>query len=290
MYAEVVKSMSKALLMAMAAALLGGCRSPQTASKHLVLKLAVNDIYCSQTACACVHYVAARNYTAVQEKLREWQGIDLQLDFYIEPYELEKAILSGDYHGAICKPWTALMLEKQAGTRFERVADILDPNNNRWLTGVVVVLADSGFQSLEDLQGKHIVMGEADAYEKHFSAKRLFEQKGITFSQMDMSASCIENLGQLMDGQVDAAVVSDYALTADCAVDFAKPEDFRILEKTERIPLTSVLLDTKKTTEAERLRLQAALRFISSWDEIGDSMLGKGFVDAAEWNPPERGM
>ena len=266
---------------------LAGCRSPQPPSQ-LAFKLAVNDIYCKDTACECVHYVAARTYAETQRKLKEQFGIDLQLDYYIEPYKLEEAILSGEYDGAICKPWTALMLERQAGAAFERVADLLDPGDNRWLSGTVLVMADSPFQSLEDLKGKSIVIGDPDAYEKHHAAKRIFQQQGVDFGRMETSASCIENLGQLMDGEVDAAVVSDYALSADCAVDFANPADFRIVGKTENIPLTSVLLDARKVAEADRVRLQAALLALSGKD-APESLLGKGFVEAAEWNPVERG-
>ncbi|MDH3982095.1 MAG: PhnD/SsuA/transferrin family substrate-binding protein [Kiritimatiellaceae bacterium] len=278
--------MRKLFLLVLAAAILGGCRSHQSPPSALSLNLAVNDIYCKDTACACVHHVAARTYTETQAVLKEQYGIDLQLDYYVEPYNLETAILSGDYDGALCKPWTVLMLEKKAGADFERVVDILDPNNNRWLSGSVAVMADSGFKTLEDLRGKSVVIGDADAYEKHQAAKRLFKQKKVTFQRMETMASCIENLGMLMDGEVDAAVVSDYALTADCAVDFANPEDFRILGKTENIPLTSIIVDARKVPETDRVRLQAALLAISA-EGAPESLLSKGFVEPAVWNPVE---
>lgn len=278
--------MRKLILLIMAAAALGGCCAPKQPAELLTVKLAVNDLYCKDTACVCVHYVAARTYPETLRRLKDEYGIDLQLTYYIEPYNLEDAILSGEYDGAICKPWTALMLEKKAGADFERVADVPDPDNNQWLTGIVVVMADSEFQSLEELSGKSIVLGQADGYEKHQAAKRLFQQKGIEFGRVDTMAGCIENLGQLMDGKVDAAVVSDYALSADCAVDFADPNDFRIIGTTERIPLTSVLIDANKVSDADRVRLQAALLAISAGG-APESMLGKGFAEPVEWNPEE---
>jgi ABC-type phosphate/phosphonate transport system substrate-binding protein len=258
--------------------LLGGCAAPP-----ISMKIAVNDIYCTDTACECIHDVAARRYTETLEQLKTEYSIDLQFDYFMEPYDLEAAILSGQYDGVLSKPWTALMLQKQAGADFKSIVDLLDPNNNPWLTGILVVRADSPFQTLADLNGKHIYLGQPDAYEKNQAAKRMLETKGIQPARIDTKASCSENIGILLDERADAAVVSDYALSAGCAVDFANPEDFRILAHTERIPLTSLLLDMNKISTADATRLQTALLTLST----PDTLLGNGFVKPAAWNPLE---
>ena len=264
-------------------ALLSGCTSPQ---QPLTLRLAVNDIYCMDTACSCVHDVAARTYPATLEKLKADYGIDLQLLYFSETYQLEDAIASGEYDGALCKPWYALRHEKEADADFRRIVDVLDPNNNRWLTGIVIVPVDSPIQTLEELTGKHLYLGQADAYEKHQAAKRLLEQRGIRPGKVDTHASCGENIGVLLDEEADAAVVSDYALSADCAADFANPEDFRILEQTEQIPLTSLMLDMKKFSETDAARLQQALLELSG-PNAPETLLGNGFIEPSPWNPPE---
>ena len=278
--------MKKLILWGAIALMLGGCKSSQEAAKPLVVKLALNDIYCKDTACACVHYIAARTYGETQKLLKEQYNIDLQIDYYMEPYELEDALLSGKYDGVICKPWLALKLEKKSDIEYERIADILDPNNNQWLTGIVIVSTNSPAQNLKDLTGMRIVIGDADAYEKHYAVKRLFAAENVTFKQMLETASCIENIGKLMDEEVDAAVISDYSLVADCAVDFAKPADFRVIARTERMPLTSVLIDDDKLTDDEQDRLQAALLAITK-KGAPESFLSRGFVKPAKWEPPE---
>jgi ABC-type phosphate/phosphonate transport system substrate-binding protein len=275
-----MRAISSILLMA-GVALLNGC-----APAPLTLKIAVNDIYCTDTACSCVHEIAARGYAETLEQLKKKNGIELQLTYFVEPYQLEEAILSGQYDGIISKPWLALRLQQKAGADYQRVADILDPNNNQWLTGIVIVSADSPIQTLQELTGKHIYLGQNDAYEKHQAARRLFQTKGIQPGKIDMKASCSENIGVLMDEVADAAVISDYALLADCAVDFAKPEDFRILGTTERIPLTSLLLDMNKVDAAAAERVQQALLALSG-AQTPETLLGKGFVEPAPWNPPE---
>ena len=268
-------------LLSMGLALLSGA-----SAEPLTLKLAVNDIYCMDTACSCVHDVAARTYPATLKKLKADYGIDLQLVYFSETYQLEDAIASGEYDGALCKPWYALRHQKEAGANFERIVDVLDPNNNRWLTGIVIVPVDSPIQALEELTGKHVYLGQPDAYEKHQAAKRLFEQRDIRPAKIDSNASCGENIGVLLDEEADAAVVSDYALSADCAADFANPEDFRILEKTEAIPLTSLLLDMNKVDQEKADRLQQALLALSGAN-APETLLGNGFIKPAPWNPPE---
>lgn len=273
-------------LIGLAAVALAGCRSSQVPSDTLRLKLAVNDIYCRDSACECVHHVAARTYGDVQRRLLAECNIDLQLDYFVEPYNLEEAILAGEYDGVICKPWIVLQLEEKAGRSYERIVDVVDPYGNRWLTGIVVVMADSQFHDMDELQGRSMLIGEPDAYEKHYAAEKLFQERGIRFQTMDMRASCIENLGQLMDGCYDAVVVSDYALTAGCAVDFAEPGDFRILDQTERIPLTSVILDRNRISEADAERLEKGLLAVSGAD-VPESFLGSGFVKSSTWEPAE---
>ncbi len=266
--------------------LLCGCASNKPEVATTVLQVAVNDIYCTDTACSCVHGVAARTYPETLEKLKTEYGIELELVYFAETYQLEDAIAAGEYAGALCKPWYALQHQKAAGADFRRIVDVLDPRNNRWLAGLVIVPVDSPIQSLEDLDGKHLYIGQADAYEKHYAAKRLLEQKGIRPERIDSNASCGENIGVLLDGEADAAVVSDYALSADCAADFARPEDFRIVAQTEQIPLTSLLLDMNRVSEADAKRLKEALLALSG-KNAPETLLSNGFVEPAPWNPPE---
>lgn len=271
-------------LVAAGLVLLSGCATSKMESR--ALKIAVNDIYCIDTACFCVHDVAARSYLQTLEKLKSNFGFELELTYFIEPYQLEEAILSGQYDGVLSKPWMALRLQPQSGADFERVVDVLDPNNNGWLSGIVIVPANSPIQTLEELTGKQIFIGEMESYEKHQAAKRLFEQNNIKPSSINTHASCGENIGELLDGNADAAVISDYALSADCAVDFAKPEEFRTLACTEKVPLTSLMIDRNKVSDEQIKQLKKNLLSMSG-SNADESLLSKGFASPVTWNPPE---
>ena len=264
-------------------ALLAGTEiAPATAP--LVLKIAVNDIYCQKTACECISEIATRDYTGLLAALKQKHQITLQITYHMEVYDLEKAIVAKTQDGVICKPWTALRLAGKAGADFKRVADIRDPDNTVMMTGVFLTLANSPVRSLEDLMGKKIAFGQADSYEKNQAALALLAAKGIKPGDCLNLSSCSENLDALMNGKVDAAVVSSYALTASCAVDFAKPEEFRTLGVTPEMPLTSLLLDMKRVSLGDARRLQAALIDLSGVNAPED-LVGSGFLPPCSWKP-----
>ncbi len=252
--------------------------------KPLRLKIAVNDIYCSKTACSCISKIATRSFDTVVANLQAHHQITLELTYFMEVFDLQKALRANQYDGVLCKPWTALQYEGKTPARFKRVADLLDPDDKALMSGVFLTLAGSSVRTLADVQGKRLALGQEDSYEKHQAPMMMLDAGHIQPSAQVFFSSCGENLNALMDGTVDVAVVSSYALSASCAVDFAKAEDFRTLAQTEKMPLTSLLVDLAKVPAPEALRLQAALLDVSGAQTPKD-LLGRGFVLPASWRP-----
>ena len=238
--------------------------------------------------CSCISDLAAREYTELQELLKSKYNIDLQLTYFIEEFDLADTVLSGQYDGFISKPWLvynqAYNQPKDRDLNLKRVADLLDINNNQWLTGIFIVKKDSPLNSMSEINGKVLVAGQQDSYEKYHSPFNMMKKAKIAPSKIINKSSCLENLNLLMDGSADVAVISNYALTASCAVDVAKPEDFRIIGETEQMPLCSVILDMSKVDEADALRLQKALIELSG-DNAPAGLISKGFVLPAKWTP-----
>ncbi len=260
------------------------CGEPSPDTKPLTIKLAVNDTYCKSTACVCIHDVAAREYEDLVKLLKEKHNINLELTYYEEIYHLEDKIKVKEFDGVICKPWNVFMLAKEHKLRYQRIADIKDAFNNQWLTGVFIVPKESPIQKLEDINGKVLVTGEADAYEKYHQALQVLDQKNIKPQRVYQKSSCLEGINELLDKKADVAVVSDYVMVASCAVDVASEDDFRIIGETSQTPLTSVILDMDKIEKEDAMRLQKALLSLSN-DNSPKSMLSEGFVKPAKWTP-----
>jgi ABC-type phosphate/phosphonate transport system substrate-binding protein len=250
----------------------------------LVLKIAVNDIYCRKTACDCISEIATREFDGVLAELRTREQVTLEFTYFMEVFDLDQAIQAKRFDGVLCKPWTALRFAAQTGANYRRVADLLDPDNHATMTGMWLVPVASPIRSLADLQGKRVALGQADSYEKHQAPLQMLAAGTIKPREQVCFSSCGENLDALMSGKVDAAVISSYAFTASCAVDYAKPEDFRVIANTPAMPLTSLLVDLNKVPPAAAARLQAALLAVSG-DKVPADLCGKGFVKPASWQP-----
>ena len=257
--------------------------TPEEGKQPLVLKIGVNDIYCHKTACSCIENIAKRSYDGTLAMLAK-DGIKLEFTYFMEVMDLDRAIKAGELDGVLCKPWTALRFAKETGADFKRVADIRDPDDKATMTGMFVVPTKSSIRKLADLEGKRLVFGQPDSFEKYHSPLRMLAAGHIKPASALYYSSCGENLDALMSGKVDAAVISSYAMTASCAVDFAKPEDFRTIANTEEMPLTSLMVNLKKVPAAKAARLQQALLAISG-DKTPADLTGKGFVAPAPWQP-----
>ncbi len=253
-------------------------------SEPLNLKILVNDIYCKQTACGCIHEVAAREYGELLEQLKNKFNINLELIYCMEVFYLEDSIKTQKYDGALCKPWNAVRFQEELALDYKRIADVIDIYDNQWLEGNIMVPKDSPIQTIEDLNGRTLVTGQEDAYEKYDQAMQLLKEKGIKPAKIYTKSSCLENMNELIDKYADAAVVSHYVMDATCAVDVANPDDYKVIEVTSKTPLTSVLLDMKKVSKEDALRLQNALLALSG-ENSPESMLSRGFVKPASWNP-----
>jgi ABC-type phosphate/phosphonate transport system substrate-binding protein len=255
---------------------------PSSDDQTLTIKLAINETYCKKTACVCVHETAAREYEEVVKMLKDKHNIDLQLTYFVESYEMEDALRAKAFDGVICKPWTAYMLSPENGVTYKRIADITDAYNSPWLTGVFWVLTDSPIKTIEDIKGKTMVIGQKDSYEKYHEAYYSIDKHNMQPGKIYEKASCLESINELMEHRAEVAVVSDYTMKADCAVDLAEESDFRTIVETERMPLCSVILDMAKVSEADALRLQNALLAVSG-KNAPESMLSDGFVKPASW-------
>ncbi|MEI6350182.1 MAG: PhnD/SsuA/transferrin family substrate-binding protein [Verrucomicrobiota bacterium] len=259
-------------------------KAVQQQSAPLKLVVGVTDVYCKDSSCKCIEQIATREYGDFCRKLKEKYNIELELSYFAEPYDLDRAFLDGKFDAVLCKPWIVFQHSQGRSGRMVRVADLQDLHGNPGLWGMVLVPKASPIQNLSEISGRRIAIGQPDAYEKHQGALALFKREGIQVAaeKLVQKASCLECLDLLMKGEVDAAVISNYALTADCAVDVTTPDAFRVLGKTEVIPLTSFMVDLKRVSPADAKHLQQALTGLSS-TELPKSMSGGGFVAPVSW-------
>jgi len=251
------------------------------------LTVGVNDVYCKDSSCKCIEQIATRQFGEFCRALKERYKIDLEFVYFIEPYDLDKAFLDGKFDAVLCKPWLVFRNAGGRSAQMARIADLQDIHGDPGLWGTVIVPKGSPIKTLAGISGRRVAYGQPDAYEKHQGVLKLFDREGINVPAdlLVEKASCLECLDLLMKGKVDAAVISNYALTADCAVDVTTPDAWRVLGRTEKIPLTSFIVDLKRLSPEDASRVQHALVELSS-EALPASMSGGGFVTPASWKVP----
>lgn len=300
MRSQVLRGTAPALL-----ALLWGCfadgRSSSSATTlpegppgpegPLKLLVGVHEPYCRKTACKCVDFIARREFEPLQRKMKERFGIDLDLRYYPgDHFKLLRDVREGALDGALSKPWPVLWAARGAGRNYLRLADLPGPEGRTDLRGLVVVPKDSPVRSWEDLVGKRLALGQEDAYEKHHAVRVLLRRHGVDPGRLQLLefSGCMENIGAVLDGKAEAAAVSDYSFEADCLVEVARREDYRILGETEPpIPAVSFLLDLDRISPPTANRVRRALLELRGDPELKEPLLGEGFVPARPWSPPE---
>lgn len=255
-----------------------------SSDKPLSAHLLVNETYCKATACKCIQYLASREYDEVLSILKTNYNIDLRLTYCTEEDSIGQLLKTGKYDGVICKPWFAYMLMPVTDMNFARVADVLDPFDEGLLRGIFIVKKESSLLNADDINGKIIAIGQETSYEKYHLAMKSLDERSIKPAKFIQKGSCTECIDLLIDDQVDVACISDYALVASCAVDFAEEDAFRVLLKTDSIPLCSVIIDLNKVDESSASRLQHALLNLSQ-NKLPMSFASKGFVTPKSWIP-----
>jgi ABC-type phosphate/phosphonate transport system substrate-binding protein len=256
-----------------------------TASDPFKLTLVVSDVYCKDSACSCVHFIATRCYVDFFQLLKARYNIQVTPVYLEDSFQTARQIKSGQVDGAICKPWLGYQSAQASGRHYRRAADLQDVFTNTVLKGLFIVLADSPIRTLKDAANKRIVFGKADAYEKHQAAFVALEKAGLALPPLSSrleKSSCIEAIGSIMDKSAEVAVVSHYALTGGCAVDIAKPEDFRVVAETEPLPFISLMLDQDKISKADFSRIREAFIALSR-EALPSTMSGGGFVEPLPW-------
>jgi ABC-type phosphate/phosphonate transport system substrate-binding protein len=252
------------------------------------LVIGVNEPICKQTACSCVADLAIRSYAGLIAHVRQAADIELEFKYYEEPLLLQRELNAGRLDGLVVKAWMGLCFAKEAGLACTRLADITLPKGEpQELFGLFIVPKESPLKQLADLQGKRLVLGPTNAYEKSYlveetlRAAKLAVNKSVVFK-------CQNAAVELIEQRADAAVISSYALAYGCINVVADPKEFRVIGETKRrIPFVTFMV-ADKVAPALRARLQKALLELKG-DKVPADLLSAGVIPPLPWTPEELG-
>lgn len=252
----------------------------------ITLKIGVNDPLAKKSACDCAWDLANREYEPMIAKIEEETGIKLEFDYHGDASSLAQDITAGKYDGAVCKTWSGMVWNRDGQRKLLRIADLTRKSGKSELFGTFVTLKKGPIKGFEDIEGKRVIMGGKDGFEKHFLAKKTFKEKNISPKSTEESPACMTSLLELHDGKADVAVISDYAMITSCASSVLPVEDFKILgNTTESTPFVSFFI-SEKIPENVRKNLQKILLDMTGRD-LPENLNCPGWVKPQKWEPKE---
>ena len=249
------------------------------------LKIGVTDPICKKSACSCVDGTATREYDSMIECVVKKTGIKLEMVYFEDELLLRQEILDGNLDGMLGKMSPCASYAKEAGRKFERVADITKPDGKASLSGLFIVHKECPVKELPSAKGLVFAFGQECAPEKHELAFKTLDRLGIPVPSKEERQeyfTCKEAALALIEKRADVAVISDYALEFGCIVVVGDPADFRVIGKTDKaIPFTTLMLDS---TVPEDIRGKLAKSLLSmKGGDVPKELLSKGWVAPVPW-------
>lgn len=290
-----------ALAVGLAAALLaGGCpRRGTPAAAAGPMRIRVTDPLAAALACHCVEGYGQRDYEGLGRFLGQQLGREVAVTFgSVAPAPEPPA------RGApepppdlLIGPWSQVLAEaRREGWSLRPIAQLTDPDGAVTRTGVVMVPAASPAKRLEDLAGKRVLVGLAEAALEREAALALFAAYGAVVEPVVAVAESSAAVA-VAEATVAAAVLSSDTLPLIFGCGAVSPEELREIGRTGEIPGITVFAGTALPAPVRR-RLQAALEGVRREPELCRRLESREgfapFAPAAEeaswadWRGPNR--
>jgi ABC-type phosphate/phosphonate transport system substrate-binding protein/outer membrane protein assembly factor BamB len=252
--------MRRLWLVSFAALLVGlsGCVRLGTAGKTKSLTVVVMDPLAADLACDCVAGYAQRDYPALAAFLARRLGREVNLSFVEALAEAQRRLGKTPIDLVIGKRSIVVADAGTTGVPLVPVAMLTGQNGAATLHGLFVVRKDSRYQRLEDLEGKRILLGSAEASEKHAAARATLAAYGVR-ARTGISSSCNAAAVAVSEGEADAAVISSYAMPLLEGCGTLSAGELRIIGKTGQVPFITAFTAAAMPAAMRREVAQALL-------------------------------
>ena len=240
-------------LLAIALAALIGCGSPAVgpgpgptrtpSDPSRPLRIVVMDPLCAPLACACVGGYAQRQYGRLGDFLGKRLGRKVTVA-YAEALRSPTARLDEGVDLVIGKFSVVRFDAAEVSLPITPIAMLTGADGTITQTGLFVVRSKDAAKSITDLEGRKILIGPAEADEKHAAALATLEAFALeTNGKPRISPACSTAAMAVAEKEADACVISSYALPLLEGCGNIDKGALRVLHRTDPVPP----LDTGQT-------------------------------------------
>lgn len=246
------------------------------------LDIVVMDPLSDQLACDCVAGYAQRNYGELQAFLQEQLDRPVQLT-YAESLMAPNVRSRPAIHLVIGKFSIVESDSRRIDLPVRPLAMLSGKDGAITQTGLFVVRRDDPAKSIEDLAGRSLLFGPEDSDEKHSAALAALEVFALpTPNTLDTKESCSTAALAVFENDVDAAVLSSYAMPLLEGCGAIDKGALRIVGETDPVPFISVFV-THQVDSTVESRLMKALSLVADQPDLLGAMESLvGFVPLPE--------
>ncbi len=248
------------------------------------LRILVMDPLAAPLSCDCVDGHGQRKYDLWADQLKLLLNRDISLTFN-ENVGLAKKQAGHDFDLIIGKSNLVQFDLAHMKLNYTPLAKLTDKRGATTLRGLVVVKTESSFRTVVDLAEHTVALGPIEDSETHQAAIDLFKEEGIYDNIKIETAGSIDSaVFALSDGEVDAAIISDFmpSLLEGCG---KVPEgSLRIIGQTvpQQFIELFVLKQMPAETKTELLGAFAALKGDPALREVLETKWGFVPYDSLE--------
>ena len=260
------------------------------------LRIVVMDPLAAPLACDCVAGYAQRRYERLGDFLAQRLGRPVVVS-WSEALADPRARLDDGVDLVIGKLSVVAHDARQVGLRIRTVAMLSGNDGAITQTGLFVVRGDDPAKTIEDLKGRRLCFGPAEADEKRAAPLATLEAFNLPVPEPLLAKpSCSATAMAVIEKEAEAGVVSSYAkpLLEGCGA--IQKGEVRIVGKTDPVPFIAVVATDRVDAAAERAIVEALLAVRDDKALLAALESRDGFVPLpalgtaswADWRGPNR--
>jgi ABC-type phosphate/phosphonate transport system substrate-binding protein len=212
-----------------------------------------------QLACDCVEGYAQRKYDKLGIFLEKRLRRPVEIAFGENLADILKHN-PGRVDLIIGKRSVVLFDAAETKTAIRPIAMLTDKNGSTDLTGLFIVRHSDPAESISDLKDYSILFGPKWEVEKYIAAIATLKAKRVPLStEINTSPSCNSAALAVVEKDVDAAVISSYALALLEGCDTIDKGDLRVVGRTSPVPFITVFATDAVSQQTEELIMHALL-------------------------------
>jgi outer membrane protein assembly factor BamB len=262
-----------------------------TATKQKPVVLVAMDPLARELACACVRGYAQRDYHLLATYLGKQMGQRVVVKFSDDLTNSIGELDPGQEAIVVAKCSVVEHDAPGAGFKYRALCRLTDKEGSTMLTGYFVAKSSDTATKIEDVAGRRVLFGSANADEKYAAALAALKAAGIpTPKVIETRAACSDAAIDVVDSTESpppVGLISNYALPLLHGCGTIKKGDLKVIGQTGAVPFVTVFCSAGMAVETQQKVLEALLAVTKSRKLMKAMETKNGFVPC-EGSTPEQ--